>query len=510
MGKFKNKDFHNDVPDIGFHTAMLTYLGYGILIFIGRVRDAFEQYIKTMFQCSGEDDGLAPLVDSKENFYVRRLYQRIVDCWNRPISSCPGAWIDVEMRDRESQTGELKKTGEVRKCLNLGSYNYLGFGDPYSSTRPAVFEALNNFSVSTCTPRASIGTTSLHVKLEQTVAAFVRKEAAVVFGMGFGTNACGIPALIGGKGCLIVSDANNHTSIVVGARTSGATIKVFNHNDPVHCEAVIRKAIVDGQPRTHRPWKKILIMVEGIYSMEGEMCPLAEIVKVKKKYKCYLYVDEAHSIGALGATGRGICEYKGVDPKDVDIMMGTFTKSFGAVGGYIAASKALIQVLKTQSSGSVYSASISPPACQQIISAINIITGADGTDLGQTKLTSLRDNCNYFRERMKKTGCHVLGEKDSPIVPVMLYNSGKIPAFSRFCLERDLAVVVVGFPAVPLLLSRARFCISAAHTREDLDNALEKLEEVAELIGIKYNRPFNELLGNMTTSNKKKTVSKQA
>jgi len=150
----------------------------------------------------------------------------------------------------------------------------------------------------------------------------------------------------------------------------------------------------------------------------------------------------------------------------------------------------MIQSLKTCSAGSVYSASISPPACQQIISAIEIITGEDGTDLGQTKLTTLRDNSNFFRDKLKEMGCHVLGDEDSPIVPVMLYNPAKIAAFSRFCLERNLAVVVVAFPAAPLLLSRARFCISAAHTREALEDALEKIEEVSDLIGIKYSQPL--------------------
>merc|ERR1740130_2077843 len=152
----------------------------------------------------------------------------------------------------------------------------------------------------------------------------------MVFGMGFGTNSTGIPALIG-KGGLIISDNNNHSSIVAGARSSGAHIKVFQHNDAQNLEAVVRRAIIEGQPRTHRPWSKILIMVEGIYSMEGELCPLASIIAVKKKYNCYLYVDEAHSIGALGKQGGGICEQSGVDPTDVDVLMGTFTKSFGAV-----------------------------------------------------------------------------------------------------------------------------------------------------------------------------------
>jgi serine palmitoyltransferase len=443
-----------------------------------------------------ENSGYAPLTHDFECFYQRRLYKRIHDCFNRPVNSCPGAWMDVVVRERgvgeAGEGGNLVETGEVRRCLNLGSYNYLGFGDPDSTTKPEVFEALDKFSVATCSFRSAAGTTKLHTTLETLVARFVGKEAAMVFSMGFGTNSVGIPALSGGQGTLIISDSNNHSSIVVGARSSGAQIKVFQHNDAKHLEEVVRKAIVDGQPRSHRPWKKIIIIVEGIYSMEGEMCPLNEIVAVKKKYRCYLYVDEAHSIGALGANGRGICEYKGVDPADIDVLMGTFTKSFGAVGGYIAASTEVIAFLRTASMGSVYSSCISPPATQQVISAMKIIMGEDGTDLGQRKLTQLRNNANFFRLRMKQMGCHVLGDWDSPIVPVMLYTPSKIPAFSRECFARNLAVVVVGFPAAPLLLARTRFCISAAHTQEDLEKALEQINEVCDEVQIKYGTPSTE------------------
>jgi len=307
----------------------------------------------------------------------------------------------------------------------------------------------------------------------------------LIFGMGFGTNSTGIPSIIG-KGGLIISDSNNHSSIVIGARTSGAKIKVFKHNDINDLEWVIRDAIVNGQPRTHLPWTKILILVEGIYSMEGEMCPLAKIVELKKKYKCYLMVDEAHSIGAIGPSGRGITEMKGVDTADVDIMMGTFTKSFGAVGGYMAAKKDIVNFLRRAAVGSMYSSSISPPACQQILASMSIIMGTDGTDLGRRKLDALRENSDYFREKVTNLGFHVLGDYGSPIVPIMLYQPAKIPAFSRECLKRNLAVVVVGFPAAPLLLARSRICISAAHTRKDLDDALEKISEVGDICGLKY------------------------
>nr|GMC88883.1 long chain base biosynthesis protein 2A [Ipomoea batatas] len=200
-----------------------------------------------------------------------------------------------------------------------------------------------------------------------------------------------------------------------------------------------------------------------MYSMEGELCKLPEIVGICKKYKAYVYLDEAHSIGSIGKTGRGVCELLGVDTAHVDIMMGTFTKSFGSCGGYIAGSKELIQYLKYTCPAHLYATSISPPAAQQIISAIKVISGEDGSSRGSEKLARIRDNSNFFRSELQKMGFDVLGDHDSPI-----------------------AVVMVGFPGVPLLLARVRICISAAHTREDLLKALEVISTIGDLVGIKY------------------------
>jgi len=459
-----------------------TFFSYGLLMFFGHLRD----YSRWIFGCDEKRlKDKAPWVQDFEDFYTRRLYRRIEDCWNRPICTNPGSRIKVLERKRAHHKAPFENTGKEIECLNLGSYNYLGFGDPDSPTKALVFDALQKYSTSTCSGRPYLGTTVLHQQVEKLVAGFLKKEDALIFGMGFGTNSTGIPSIIG-KGGLIISDSNNHSSIVIGARTSGAKIKVFKHNDINDLEWVIRDAIVNGQPRTHLPWTKILILVEGIYSMEGEMCPLAKIVELKKKYKCYLMVDEAHSIGAIGPSGRGITEMKGVDTADVDIMMGTFTKSFGAVGGYMAAKKDIVNFLRRAAVGSMYSSSISPPACQQILASMSIIMGTDGTDLGRRKLDALRENSDYFREKVTNLGFHVLGDYGSPIVPIMLYQPAKIPAFSRECLKRNLAVVVVGFPAAPLLLARSRICISAAHTRKDLDDALEKISEVGDICGLKY------------------------
>jgi len=180
--------------------------------------------------------------------------------------------------------------------------------------------------------------------------------------------------------------------------------------------------------------------------------------------------------------GRGICEYAGVHPSDVDVMMGTFTKSFGANGGYIAGSHEVIQALRDRSAGYYYATALSPIVACQILTAINVILGRDGTDIGAERLQALRDNSNFFRRGLIDMGLTVLGDDDSPVIPVMLYSPSKIAEFSRRLFALSIAVVTVGFPATPLLLGRVRFCISAAHTIPDLKAALKEIKEVANSV----------------------------
>lgn len=479
----------SDEPHTSDLFNIIVYLCWSLVIAIGRIREILS---KTFKKSNIEtESGYAPITSDFEDFYSRRVYGRIHDCWNRPIASCASTWIDVIERERvyskyNTYTPHMTETGRKIHALNLGSYNYLGFGDADSPTREPVLAALEQFASTTSSTRSDAGTTTLHRETEQVVSRYVGKEDAVIIGMGYGTNSTVLNVLCT-PGTLIISDSNNHASIVNGSRSGGAKIQVFKHNDVKDLERVIRTAIISGQPDNRGPWDKIFIIVEGIYSMEGETCPLPEIVKVKKQYGCYLYVDEAHSIGALGSTGRGVCEFTGVDPKDVDVLMGTFTKSFGAVGGYIAADKTVVDYIRSTSLGSLYSASISPPACQQIISAMKIILGEDGTDLGKKKLQAIYDNANYFRDALRSKGFHILGQAGSPVVPLMLYLPSNVVQFSRLLLQANVAVVVVGFPATPLLLARARFCISAGHTREELEHAVDKITEVSNILSSRYN-----------------------
>jgi serine palmitoyltransferase len=487
------------MPDMKVHagdkvpyiTVILCYVQLATLITFGHIRDYLGRIFGSRYASEMTQSGYARLLIAWENFYTNRIYHRVQDVFNRPVAGCPGAHIDVIERYSVDGNKTLhRKEGSVRHCTNLGSYNYLGFADDWMNTcSKDVFKAVHQYGLAATTPSMEFGTSVIHQELESAVAKFVGKPAAIVYNMGYATNSTSIPALMG-KGTLIISDSMNHSSIVNGARSSGAAVAVFRHNDAQHLETVLRNKIAEGQPRTHRPWKKIMVMVEGIYSMEGEIVDLRAIVDVAKRYKAYTYVDEAHSIGALGKTGRGICEYAGVDPSEIDILMGTFTKSFGAMGGYIATSEELVAFVRSSSAGANYATSLSPVIAQQILTALNIIDGKDGTNLGKKKLTSLRENSNYFRQKLIDMGVITLGDFDSPVIPVMLYQTSKVGEFSRECFKRNLAVVTVGFPATPLLLSRVRFCISAAHTRADLDDALKKLEEVVKICHVQYEKPF--------------------
>jgi len=175
-----------------------------------------------------------------------------------------------------------------------------------------------------------------------------------------------------------------------------------------------------------------------------------------------------------------------VSPNDIDILMGTFTKSFGSVGGYVASSKALLTYLRATSAGTMYATSMSPACAQQSLSALRVIMGDDGSDIGRKKIQQLHENSNYFRKRLVEMGFIVLGNRNSPIVPMMIYHPAKMPGFSRNMLKRGVAVVVVGAPATHKNESRARFCISAAHTMEDLEWALKEIQEVGDLCLLRF------------------------
>ncbi|KAL1969277.1 hypothetical protein VTN77DRAFT_9469 [Rasamsonia byssochlamydoides] len=469
-----------------YYYLLTTYISYLILIAFGHVRDFFgKRFKEENYRHLKPRNGYGALNSDFDNFYVRRLKLRINDCFERPVTGVPGRYITLIDRATDDYNRHFYFTGTTTDTLNMSSYNYLGFAQSEGPCADAVEDAIRKYGISAVSTRAEVGTQELHIEVEELIAKFVGKEAAMVFSMGFGTNATIFPALVG-KGCLVISDELNHASIRFGARVSGASICMFKHNDMKSLEEKLREAISQGQPRTHRPWKKILVVVEGLYSMEGSMCNLPGIVALKRKYKFHLFIDEAHSIGAIGPRGRGVCDYFGIDTSEVDILMGTLTKSFGANGGYIAADKAMIDTLRATNAGVIFGEAPTPPILTQIMTSLRIITGEIAPGQGEERLQRLAFNSRYLRLGLKRLGFIVYGHDDSPIIPLLLFNPAKMPAFSHEMLKRKISVVIVGYPATPLVSSRARFCVSAAHNKEDLDRLLTACDEIGNVLQLKF------------------------
>ncbi|WWC96837.1 hypothetical protein V866_003712 [Kwoniella sp. B9012] len=526
-------------PRPPYFTLLTTYISYILLIVIGHMRDFFgKRFRPAEYAHLMPQNGYAALNSDFDSFYTRRLKQRLEDCFARPVTGVAGRSIVCYDRASTDENKTFNLTGTTTRALNVSSYNYLGFASSTGGCADAVEACIKKYGVSGAGPRHDASTLDLHVQTENLVARFVGQESAMVVSMGYATNSTTIPALVG-KGCLVISDEFNHASIRFGVRLSGASLRSFKHNDVDDLERILREVISQGQPRTHRPWKKILLIVEGLYSMEGSLVNLPVLIDLKKRYKFYLYVDEAHSIGAMGPNGRGVCDYFGVDPRDVDILMGTFTKSFGAAGGYIAGSKQIMDRLRLRSHATCYAESVSPPVLTQIIASMGSIMGVapplaapadiiddrsdtmsissrptaygpapayilpswmklplnllNGTE-GRERLRRLAFNSRYLSSGLRKLGFIVYGHRDSPIIPLLIYNPGKMPWFSQSMLDRlgpdktPIVVVVVAYPATPLITSRVRFCLSASHTKNDIDLILRACDEVGDLLGMKYGK----------------------
>ncbi|KAH8926892.1 PLP-dependent transferase [Atractiella rhizophila] len=425
--------------------------------------------------------------------------------------------------------------GETLQALNTASYNYLGFaqsrgwcadwaqstllgddslckqqkqvdGSEEAEVMPAFIPKVPVHAGYSGAPQNQVGTHLVHVYCDRLVARFVGMEDAMVVSQGYATNSTNLPALIG-KGDLILSDEHNHNSIRFGARLSNAMIRQYKHNDIHSLEKVLREAISQGQPaprgktnRIWRPWKRIFLLVEGLYSMEGTIVDLPGILKLKKKYKFYLYIDEAHSIGALGPRRRGVCDYFGIDPKEVDVLMGTLTKSFGAAGGYIAGSHEMIKSMRNLSHSNHYAEPPSPAVTAQIVASMAAIMGPEAAEVipslprslihsteGQYRLERLSFNCRYLSGGLRRLGFIVFGSRDSPIIPLLIYHPGKFGLFVKQLLERHrICSVIAAYPATPLPSGRIRFCISSAHTKHDIDRILIACDDVGTMLGLKF------------------------
>ena len=344
----------------------------------------------------------------------------------------------------------------------MSAYDYLGLiGHP--KIEKAARDAITEFGTGTGGVRLLTGTTKLHRAFEHELATFLGAEAAITFTSGYVANLAAISALLDGRDRIFI-DSLAHRSIVDACRLAGVPSKTFRHNDPDSLRQVLKKE-ANGRRR--------LIIVEGVYSMDGDLCPLAEIVKVKKQFGAYLMVDEAHSFAALGETGRGISEQAGISPSDIDIYMGSLSKAIPSNGGFLAGSNELIIYLQHGAAPFMFSAALTPAAVASARESLRVLQNEP------ERLQKLRDNADYLRSRLTAIG-YDIGSSDSHVIPVIAGSDKAAYQLARDLFAEGILVCAVVFPAVARGKARLRLCATAAQTRPFLDQVMHAFELVAQ------------------------------
>lgn len=349
------------------------------------------------------------------------------------------------------------------EMLSFGTYNYLGLnGDPRVTAAAAA--AAERYGTSASASRVVSGERPPHRTLEKRIAELHGTEDAVVFVSGHATNVSTVDCLMG-QGDLILHDRLIHNSLLMGARVSGATRLAMNHNDPDAIDAFLR----DNRSR----YDKVLIVVEGLYSMDGDLCPLDRFVEIKRRHKALLMVDEAHSMGAVGVNGRGVGELLGVAGDAVDIWMGTLSKSFAGCGGYIAGSAALVELLKFTAPGFVYSVGMPPPMAAAAAKAMELMVEEPW------RVAKLNANASLFRDLARAAGLDTGLSAGFSVVPVVLGRSVLTVKLANALFAQGVDVSPIIHPAVEERAARLRFFFSAAHTEAQIRRAVDVT--VAEL-----------------------------
>jgi 8-amino-7-oxononanoate synthase len=353
-----------------------------------------------------------------------------------------------------------------RQYLNFATYNYIDLnGDPRIVEAAAL--AAQRYGTSASASRVVSGERPPHRELERGLADFLGTEDCIVFVSGHATNVSTIAALLGPKD-LIIHDRLIHNSVLQGAIMSGAQRLSFAHNDMDMLDSLLTER--------RRNYEKVLIVVEGIYSMDGDVAPLPKLIELKQRHKALLMVDEAHSIGVLGKTGRGIVEHFGLSAGDVDILMGTLSKTFVGCGGYIAGSRALVELLKFTAGGFVYSVGMPPPMAAASKAALDILI-AEPWRVGQLQAIG-----QYFLTKARSLGLDTGYAQGFSIVPIMIGRSVLAGRLSDALLQRDINALPIIYPAVEDRAARLRFFLSSSHSPQQIDTALEiTAQELARL-----------------------------
>ncbi len=357
-----------------------------------------------------------------------------------------------------------------RELISFATYNYLGMsGDPVVAA--AAKDAIDRYGTSVSASRLVSGEKPLHRQLEQGLADFIGAEDAICLIGGHATNETTIGHLLG-PGDLILHDALAHNSIIQGAMLSGARRRPFPHNDADALDQLLSD--IRGE------YRRVLIAIEGVYSMDGDYPDLPRFIDIKKRHKALLMVDEAHSIGTMGPRGRGIGEFFAVDPRSVDIWMGTLSKSFGSCGGYIAGSRELIEYLKYTAPGFVYSVGMTPSNAAAALASLRLLE----TDLA--RVPRVQDRARAFLELAKRRGLNTGLSHNTPVIPVIVGNSLHALQLSRRLFERGINVQPILYPAVEEQAARLRFFITACHTVEQIEQTVDAVAEELARIDPKY------------------------
>ena len=364
----------------------------------------------------------------------------------RTIGSPQGAWIVVD----------------GKKVLNLCSNNYLGFAN-HPRLKEAAARAIESFGVGPAAVRTIAGNTVLHTTLEEKLARFKGVESAIAFQSGFNSNVATIPSLVG-KGDLVFSDELNHASIIDGCRLSGADIIRYEHCNPASLERKLNEHYSAGSRN------RALVITDGVFSMDGDIAPLPPLVEVAERFNSMIMVDDAHGEGVLGSGGRGAVDHFHMHGR-VDVEIGTLSKAFGVVGGFVAGRKIVIDHLRQKGRPFLFSSALTAADVAACSAAVDILEASD--ELVQR----LWSNTRYFKKRMRDAGFDT-GRSETPITPVMLGDAKVAQQFSRRLFEEDVFAMAIGFPTVPMGKARIRVMISATHSEADLDLGVERFVKI--------------------------------
>jgi glycine C-acetyltransferase len=388
---------------------------------------------------------LAWIEDELTKLKEAGLYNRI-----RTLSSPQGAWLVVD----------------GKKVLNFCSNNYLGLAN-HPHLLQAAREAMEKYGLGPAAVRSIAGTMEIHLKLEQRLAKFKGVESAITFQSGFSANTATIPALVG-KDDAIFSDELNHASIIDGCRLSGAEVIRYKHCEPEDLRRIL------SEKRAAYP--KAMVITDGVFSMDGDVAPLDKIYEISEQYEAILMVDDAHGEGVLGRGGRGIVDHFNLHGK-VDVEVGTLSKAFGVVGGVVAGNPVVVEWLRQRGRPFLFSSAVTVPDAAACLAALDLLEAS--TEL----VDQLWENARYFKTEMRKMGFDT-GNSTTPITPVMLGEAPLAQQFSRELFENGVFAMSLGFPTVPRGKARIRVMISAAHTRQDLDQGLEAFRKVGKKLGV--------------------------